>query len=555
LQTINSILESQDGYILIRLVNGVKLSVDDDDLRVMDQDVGPAVYAIWSESKQSIVALAFDKSDWEEADAKDWVAKAKEAGKEAKAAVDIDATSFDNIRQTVRAALEQVLTPPTPSLDGAVPEYPWIQDIGPDRVVFEYKGKSFAATYSIQDEGVSIGEVTEVESSWVKTDGSVINLGEASLYAFWGSLGAGEDAEEEGDGLIWKEILHPGTWFKSNTGKSIEVTAHIVQEAFRAFSDGYPRYVSVPADHHWTRNRGIVPPEQNKGFVKKLKLLGDKLFAGFSFTNKDTEAGVLEGSIADVSAYLQPDVTHNATGTHYDWALRHVLLTNNPLVPDLAQWGVIAADDTDDEAGRQIRNYVQKKKEEVSMTESTDGAADPVEGEEITLSGDAATEYSYLRSRGFTSAQLLALSEQAGQLEAMGLSVEGLVAQATTMREKARDLEISRVIAAMEGTADHPDVTRVDGFRHHPVVVEAVSNALGQGVTDLALTSDEAGQTSVDRLILDIANAIPEAGCLPVEADESGGRHDQGPPDGDEEDAEVELSDEAIDQFLSEVGS
>jgi hypothetical protein len=632
LQTIDTILNDRDNYIIIRLDKTVKLSVGDEDLRVLDQDVGPSVFAIWSDSKQGIVAFAFDKGVWSGAEASGWVTKAKEAGNEVKAAMDgegesmpyssmddvnaaikgikppvtlaqaniiagwadaigkqdnppdspwgvaiaqfkktyevqdgkwvkkagdsddgISATSFDDIREKVRNALEKILVAPSipnpidmPPIE-ATTAYPWIRDIGSDQVVFEFDGRTFAASYIIQGNAITIGEPIEVKSTWSAQNGAIINLANSPLYAFWGSLGDGTDAEEKGDGLIWKEILHPGTWFKSNSGKSIAVTSHIIKEAFRAFTDGYPRYVSVPADHHWLRNSGIVPAETNRGFVKKLKLVGNNLFAGFSFTNEDVKQGVLEGSIADVSAYLRPDVTHNATGEHYDWALLHVLLTNNPLVPDLRQWGEIAAGDMEDDIGGQVFNYVQKG--ETIMSETPDEDVGGTEDTDIMLTGQAATEYSYLRERGYTSTQLMGLAEQSSQLEALGLSVEGLVAQAVSIRQKSRELEISRVIAAMEGSSDHAGVVSIPGYRHHPVVVEAVSNALGNSVRDLALSSDDEGQTSVDALLLEIINAIPEGGRLPISAGEAGGRHDGGQHDGDDE----ELSDEQIDEFIEEI--
>jgi len=466
--------DQSDGYIIIPM-GKVKLSSDDESLRVMDQDMGPDVYAIWSDSEKSIAALVFDKGRWSESEAQEYIAKAKDEGKKAQ---DVDAA-----------------------------------------------------------------------------DDSPIDLSESPLYGFWGSLGDGSEAEEAGDGLYWKEILHPGKWFKTNSGKSIEVTSHIIQEAYRAFTDGYPRYISVPSDHHWIGNRGVVPPEHNRGFVKKLKLMGDKLYAGFSFASKDTEAGVLDGSIADVSAYLQPNVTHNATGNHYDWALRHVLLTNNPLVSDLSEWGVIAADDTDiGSSGRRILNYIQVfDDEEETMVERAGTIDDVAEEETISLSGEAAVEYAYLQDRGYTTAALMALSDQAASLESMGLSIDDLLSQAVRLRETARSLEIDRVIAAMEGTGEHAGVVAVEGRRHYPVVVEAVTAALTHGASDMALTADESGVTPVDSLILGIINAIPGDARLSTEVDEKGARRDGDGRLDLEAGDESELSDEMVDAFLEDI--
>ena len=82
-------LSRLEEYIVLRMQSGPELSPDNDDLRVLDQDIGPAVHAIWSEEGQGIVAFVFDKSYWDPVDAKAWVEEAKENGKEAaKAAED-----------------------------------------------------------------------------------------------------------------------------------------------------------------------------------------------------------------------------------------------------------------------------------------------------------------------------------------------------------------------------------------------------------------------------------------------------------------------------------
>ncbi len=458
-----------DEYIVIRMQSGTELSPDNDDLRVLDQDLGPAVNAIWSEKGQGIVAFVFDKSYWDPVEAKAWVDQAKERGKEAAKATE------DNS-------------------EGQAPE-------GSD----------------------------EPEDT-------------SPLYAFWLALGDGADAESPDDGLLWKEILHPGKWFKTDSGRAIEVTPEMIGEVYRAFNDGYPRYVSVPADHHWTMTRGIVPPEANRGFLKKLRKLGDRLFAGFAFTKPETEAGVRDGSIADVSVYLQPSVHHNGTGKRYEWALRHVLLTNNPLASDLAQWGDIPADDADD-GGRLVFNHVQKATED-HMAEENEG---------ITLTGEAADEYESLREAGYTTAQLLELAERMQDLEGVGLSVGDLIEKAQGLRQKARDLELAQIAHALEGADEHPSVTQIEGYRHYPVVVEAVTKALDEGASGLAMAADEDGCLPVDGLILSIVNAIPETGRVPVAASEQRGRKDEkATPSVSDTDAEV--TDEQVDEFLATVG-
>ena len=82
-----------------------------------------------------------------------------------------------------------------------------------------------------------------------------------------------------------------------------------------------------------------MPAESNRGFVQKLKLIGERLFGGFKFTDPEVGYGVNVGNIADVSIFLNPNVIHPETGEKFPWTLEHVLLTNNPLAQDLAPFG------------------------------------------------------------------------------------------------------------------------------------------------------------------------------------------------------------------------
>ncbi|MBN2003049.1 MAG: hypothetical protein JXA21_06800 [Anaerolineae bacterium] len=161
------------------------------------------------------------------------------------------------------------------------------------------------------------------------------------IYALASRLLAVDESETPpGDTLIWKEILRPGSWFKTDTGRRVDVTPDIILEAHRAYAEGMPQYISVPADHHHYATSGVVPPEANRGFVPKLVLTPDyRWFAGFDLRDPVTAEGVRNGTIADCSVFLQPDVVHNVTGKKYPWVLRHVLLTNNPLVTGLGGFG------------------------------------------------------------------------------------------------------------------------------------------------------------------------------------------------------------------------
>ena len=111
---------------------------------------------------------------------------------------------------------------------------------------------------------------------------------------------------------------------------------------------------------------------------------------------------------------------------------------------------------------------------------------------------------------------------------------------------------MTKIARALEGVDTHPGVTQIEGYRHYPVVVEAVAQALGEGASDLAFAADEEGGTVVDSLVLGIVNAIPETGRVPVAATEQGGskneQHDTSVHEGEEE-----VTDEQIDNLIQSV--
>ena len=493
-----------EDYIIVQVLP--KPVADVKDLRELDMVFGSGVYGLWSDDLQSIVAFAFNDVLWKEEDAKAWVAKSK------KGDVAVAARSFDDTRSMIDKALVKKYGDDShPYETGGL----WVSELNEYKVVYSHGDEHFVATYTIDADGnVTLGEPELVKSGWRYLE----NNEPVSLMAFDSVLADGDAAED--DGLTWKEIIRPGTWFKMNTGKRIEVTKEIIDEAFRAFSAGLPRFVSVPADSHHGETRGVIPVEANKGFVPKLRMIGDSLFGGFKFTDAQIGAGVKAGSIADCSVYLQPDVVHPSTGEKFNWVLRHVLLTNDPLVQGLGAWGDIPADGGGDNVT--IIHYRQTEPDQGNK-----GAIMP-EGkgdtgltgvDEIVLTGDAATEYGKLAGLGLTADELVALVGQKQVIEA----------QAVTLRKKARDMEISRVVLALEGKDAHPGVVQIAGFRHYPVVIVAVEAALRNAPEAMALDADDDGVSGLDGVLLAVVNAIPEDARIELSGDDTGSKGDKKP--------------------------
>jgi hypothetical protein len=350
------------------------------------------------------------------------------------------------------------------------------------------------------------------------------------VFIALGAAGAGEESQ----GLIWKEILHPGTVFKRNSGRRIEITPDVVRTAYEAFKAGLPKLVSVPTTHHHHAFSGVVPPEENRGFVRDLKITEDnRLYAGFEFTKEATRQGVLDGSIADVSVFLQPNVTHPATGDRYDWALLHVLLTNDPNMTDLGGWGeAIAAEATDGQAV-DIGYYVYEGKSQVKEEGNM-----PEEQDVLTLSGEDRAYYEAIVGLGLSADE-----------------IEALAAQRETLAKRTRDLEITNIVIALEGKEEHELVTQVEGTRHYPAVIKAVEEALTQ--EPIALSADEQGRADVDALVLAVVNAIPKEGRLALTGtDGPAGNKDPEPPAGDGPEKNKEApSPEQVDALLEKTGA
>jgi hypothetical protein len=322
---------------------------------------------------------------------------------------------------------------------------------------------------------------------------------------------AGEDADE-GQGLIWKEIIHPGKWFKTDTGRPLEITSDIIKAAFKAWKAGLPKYISVPADSHHGPTDGIVPPQANRGFIEKLKLVKGRLFAGFRFTDPEVARGVQLGNIADVSVFLRPNVTHPETGKQFPWTLQHVLLTNDPLVQDLAPFGVGA---NSAEGEIVVQSYTRESESEI-------------ENEEVTEMPEETRQEEVPEGLTLSAAE----AEAFGQFQGLGLSaadVQALVAERESVRQKARDLEITRIVRALEGSEEHEAVTQVEGTRHWPVVCAAVEKALQKQPEVLALAADDEGQTGLDAVVLEIVNALPADGRMALQVQPTGSKDPSDP--------------------------
>lgn len=540
-------LENLERYVVIQ--TGAQSPSGIDDLRELEGDWGHGVYPLWSDGLQSIIAFAFEPALFNADEAQAWVKKAMEKQPAEMSLVDIvqavagslaktfsvvfpritpakSLRGFDDMRQLVGYALDEQYGTVDPL--GGLKNGPWILDMGPRIVIVEHEGKQYAVDYQIdENDVVTLGALMPVDKEWTRSaDGAPV-----MLHAFAVRLKAGDEADDdEDDSLIWKEIIRPGRWFKMDSGNLVEITAEMIQQVFEAWEAGLPKLISVPSDSHHSWTEGIVPVESNRGFVEKLKMIGDKLFGAFKITDPNVAYGVQVGNVADVSVYLQPNVVHPDSGDKFPWILQHVLLTNNPLVQDLAPFDAIPASAS--AGGYVVQSYRQSEDEEaVKMDKKDKQESDEPKG--LTLSADDAATYQEFQGLS------LSVSE-----------VKAIVAERDQVRKKARGLEITHVIRALEGVETHDAVVQVENTRHYPVVCVAAEKALREHPQALALTADDKGQTGLDTVILEIVNAIPQEGRMALSASKQpSGNHDPKAGDPTLQDGEVAATDEQIDEL------
>jgi len=517
-------LERLDERYIVVGAEGQPAHGEVEDLRELEGDFGDGVYPLWSDELQSIVAWAFEKSRFEQDDAEQWVRDAMEPkGANVMDIVRIVATaigdsfarafgvadregvsaeSFEETRRKIEDALYERYQDPRPAEIS-----PWIIEIGPDRAIVAVEDKYYAVPYTITDDGVDLGEGEEVERAWVNEQDAPV-----TLMALTSKLMDGTEAEpDEDDGLVWKELIHPGQWHKMDSGRVVEVTKDIIQSAFEAFTAGLPKYVSVPAGSFHPEQ---VAAEDNRGFVAKLKMIGDRLFGGFKFTNPETRKAVEEGSIADCSVYLEPEVVHPESGEMFPWALTHVLLTNAPLVQDLEPFG--APIPASASGNVTVDVYVQTEIEEDHMSEQ--------ENTDITLSAEDQSLLDNAKELGLTAEDIQAMVEERARVQ-----------------EQGRDLEVVRIVRALEAKGEHDLVVQQEGTRHWPVVIEAAERvlreqpqALGMSVTD--------GRTELDETVLSIVNAIPADARMQVAEQPVGSKQHEDPTLDDEDSEEAKAA-------------
>jgi len=497
-------LEQQ--YLIVR-VNGARDLEAIESLRLLDNELETGIKALYDDDAASIVAFLFSKAKFDEESAQAWIDKAREAGipaaqkakdgvafsprfvlgKDKVIVAAIEELTFDQIRTMLVNALESG----DATIDGE-PRWPWLIDVYPEHCVVEFQGRFYDAPYTRNEDGeIEFGEWTEVLRVYIPASRSGAENGAAQVFNL--SLKNPDDtfraevnADGDDDGLIWKEIFRVSATFRPDTGAMLIVTEDMVQALYESFMGGALDRVPVTATSHFHRDGGLVPVTETIGFVERVMLVDGSLYAGLRILDDDIRDKIEKGLIADCSIYAVPDWVDARTGKRWDWALLHLLLTNYPQITDMKSFGEKPADMA---ASRLARHYTEVK----NMGENKQRAQE---------------------TPNEISAEERTILEKARALAAQGISLDNIQEQAVALRRKARDLEVTEIVAALEGRAQREDVVQVEGYRHYPAVIAAAESLLRDGVGFEAVSQD--GKSAVDQMVIKLLNALPAEARMAV---------------------------------------
>ncbi|MFC1999162.1 hypothetical protein ACFLXE_00200 [Chloroflexota bacterium] len=416
---------------------------------------------------------------------------------------------------------------------GASYDTTWVRDVMDDSVIIEDSGKLYRVPWSMDtDKNITfdLAAKTEVEVEYTPLSD--------------GSSGVVIPTETDDSEIVWKQLLRPGVWSKKNPYtdevERISITASVIKAVKSAFDAGAVPHVSVPCEHSES-------PRENTGFVKGLKIVKDSpdpaddgLWCGIHFTEPDIKEMVDRGTIANVSAWLTPNYVDTRDGKSWSWALRHVALTNQPVL-HLKPFAASSEADGDEVYSREEEVVVDKTKEEM-QAEITQLSQD------LEKERTRTTELDTKLSEATGDIKTLQDEKKASD-EAVG-AMETRLADATATLHNA---DVKGIIAAYQGQGTHEKVTMPAGMAFAPAVLSVVEPLLKADLAhekSILLSVDGEEKASVTEIALSILNAVAaaEGGGLVSLADKGSQTHEAFSQAGPTE----EKKEEQVDGYLKD---
>lgn len=302
--------------------------------------------------------------------------------------------------------------------------------------------------------------------------------------------------------LIWKQLLKTGRWFKfgmEGEKIAIDITGQMLAQIKEAFDRGVVPHVPVPCQH--TDNL-----RANTGFAKALEIRGSEQWVGLEFTEPDIEALVLRGTIANVSAWISPNYIDSRDGRAYPWVLRHVALTNEPVI-HLTPFAA-GVESTIEEIYRPEVGEVENEKLLAQLED---------------LKGKLAEEQKARSDLGVQlSAAEAARTASESRVEAMALTLH--------------QSEVKNIMLALQGKGIHDAVKLPPNTAFAPAILSVVKPILEADhghEKSFSLSVGDGQKESVTGVVLSILNAVAgvKLGLIELSAH---GASDQTPPGGKE---------------------
>jgi len=390
---------------------------------------------------------------------------------------------------------------------GANYETTWVRDVMDDSVIIEDTGKLYKVPWSRDTEDNIVFNLTE--KAEVKAD--YVPLSEGGDGNGRVALATSVDTESE---PVWKQLLRPGKWTKEVYGEkhTINITASVIKDVKSAWDAGVVPHVYVPCEHSES-------PRDNTGFVTSLKVvkgaddpLENGLWCAIKFTEPDIEDMVDRGSIKDVSAWLTPNFVDSRDGSTWSWVLRHVALTNQPV---LHLMPFAASSDAD---GDEV--YSQEEVEAVDKT------TEEMQAEITRLSQELTDEQTRnVELDGKLSTATGDLQALQGQKQETDTSVQRLESQLSQTAGTLHQMEVKTILSAYQGQGTHEKVTMPANKSFAPAILSAVEPFLRADVAHekaVKLSVDSEDKTSVTEIILSVLNAVAAADCGMVSFESKG---------------------------------
>jgi hypothetical protein len=198
-----------------------------------------------------------------------------------------------------------------------------------------------------------------------------------------------------------KEVAYPGTFSRGDpdTGEiefELEVTGDTMRRWVDTFNEMRSNGIEVPVPLGHSTN-----PEHRRGKVVRLSVEpsdsrdGDALFAYVKFRDEETAKQLAH---SDVSLYMPPKV-RDGRGRVYVRPIRHLAITDYPVVPELGPFTPVAAslvelsyEDDKDEEDEEVEEVEEVDDEEVDDEEVDDEEVDDEEVDDADKEDDAGEE-------------------------------------------------------------------------------------------------------------------------------------------------------------------